>query len=244
MNTHASADTTIVAPRRLRRWKPARTAALLLCLALPAHAVKPETAAVLGSLALLGGEAAVAALRDETSWAVRLADAARPDGWLLRGEWHEPRGAFAERYRDIDMQALDVLRGWQLGYGFELQLGAGMLRTDGLIDEPFATRPPQDSSTFGLQLGPGLRYQLPEWHGLRLYAESSLQLLMTAKDFPTGGTRANGLIRRGLGLRYDVSARGSFEFAYRHAHVSNGGLGEHNPAWDGEGFALGWRFRF
>lgn len=57
------------------------------------------------------------------------------------------------------------------------------------------------------------------------------------------GTRLNGLLRAGAGVRLKISDAANAEFGYRRLHISNGMDGDDdNPAYDGNSFvfALGW----
>jgi hypothetical protein len=218
-------------------------AALLALATQPAQAVKAETAAVLLSTTVLGVQAGIAALRGQPSWAAQLRDASTADGWLLRVESEGPRGAFADTFRDIRVTTVDVTRAWRLPYGVEFQAGGGLLDAQGDSGEPFSEEPMEDSDAYGIHVGPGLRLNLPAWKGLRLYADTSAHLLLTTPEFPAGGTQANGLIRHGFGLSYELGTWGRLEAGWHQGHVSNGsGEGDQNPAWDGEGYWLGWRF--
>lgn len=225
------------------RHLPLLFAGVLLVSATPARAVKAETAALLLGGAVLGLEAGVAAWTGRPSWAGRLGTAAEPEGWLLRVENEGPRGEFADVFRDIRVSTLDLARAWRLPYGFEPQFGGGLLSAQGSRGEPFSGQPLVDSDALGLHLGPGLRYNLPAWHGLRLYADTSAHLLFSSPEFPAGGSRVNGLIRHGFGLSYAIGRHGRLEAGWHQGHVSNGsGISAQNPSWDGEGWWLGWRF--
>lgn len=208
-----------------------------------AEAVKAETAGLLLTTAVLGIEAGVAGLQGRSSWAAQLYQAAEPEGWLLRVESEAPRGDFARSFRDIRVDTLDLARAWALPLGFEVQLGGGLFNATGSSGEPLSAAPFQDSDAWGLHIGPGLRYKLPAWRGLHVYADTSIHLLLTIPEFPADGTRWNGLIRHGFGLAYDVGGLGRVEAGWHWGHVSNGsGTGEGNPSWDGRGGWVGWRF--
>lgn len=219
--------------------------ALLLCWTAEAGAAKPETVALLAGTSALGIEAGIAAMQDRPSWASKLGEVSARDGWLLRAESLGPREGFAEDFRDIDIDTLELLRVWRLPWGLEFQLGGGPLVTRGESSEPLSPAPPADSGTWGLHLGPGLRLRSPSWRGFSAYAETSLHLLWTADPFPAHGSRYNGLIRRGLGISYALGQHHALEAGYRFAHVSNGsGVNPDNPSWDGTGIWLGWKTGF
>ncbi len=216
--------------------------AMLLC-AQGAAAAKPETVAVLLGAAVFGVDAGLAAVQERDSLAERLARRSQPDGWLLNIETLSPREGFAEVFRDIDVSIVELGHAWQLPWALEFQFAGGVLVAEGEVSEPFSPTPPQDSDAWGLHAGPALRLETPRWRGWQAFAESSAHLLWTPDQFPAGGTRFNGLIRRGFGLTLALGSAGQLELGYRRAHVSNGsGAGSDNPSWDGDGYWAGWRF--
>jgi hypothetical protein len=218
---------------------PVLLAAALLLWAQGAAAAKLETVAVLLGAAVFSVDAGLAAVQGRNSLAQRLAQRSQPDGELLNVETLSPREGFAEVFRDIDVSIVELGRAWQLPWALELQLAGGVLVAEGEVSEPFSPTPPQDSDAWGLHAGPALRLETPRWRGWQAFAESSAHLLWTPDEFPAGGTRFNGLIRRGFGL---ALALGQLELGYRRAHVSNGsGTGSGNPSWDGDGYWAGWR---
>lgn len=217
-------------------------ATALLLTAPGAQALKLETAALLLGTTVLGTEAGIAALRDQPSWFSQLRANAAAEGWLLSLDSEGPRGDFAS-LRDIRVTTVDLSRAWRLPYGFEFQLGGGLLSAQGSKGDLFSSEPPQDSDAMAMHLGPGLRYNLPAWRGSRLFIDSSIHLLVSSPKFPADGTHVNGLIRHGIGLSQDFGRYGRAEAGWHLGHVSNGsGENDHNPAWDGQGAWLGWRF--
>jgi hypothetical protein len=227
----------------MRSMKPRLLLAGSLLLAAPAAlALKVETAALLIGTTVLGAEAGVAALRGQPSWFSQLRAASAAEGWLLAIESEGPRGDFAS-LRDIRVTTLDLSRAWRLPHGFEFQLGGGVASAQGSKSDLFSPEPPRDSDAIALHLGPGLRYNLPEWRGSRVFIDSSVHLLVSSPEFPTDGTRVNGLIRHGIGLGHDFGRYGRAEAGWHLGHISNGsGENDNNPAWDGQGAWLGWRF--
>jgi hypothetical protein len=157
-------------------------------------------------------------------------------------DYFGPRDDFDEQFRDIDVAVVTMTRGWRTSSGFELQLGGGMLIAEGTRHEPFSVEPVQDSDAFGLLGGGLIRYNLPSTPFGRAFIDASIQVLWAERPFPAGGSAVNGLVRWGGGFAVPLGAAHAVEFGYRRAHVSNGGeTSVANPAWNGEGFFLGWR---
>jgi hypothetical protein len=153
-----------------------------------------------------------------------------------------PRDDFNEQFRDIDITAASLMRGWRTSSGFELRLGGGLWLANGTRWEPLTDEPPRDSDAFGLTLGGLIRYNLPELFSVRPFVDASAQFLWAERPFPADGSAVNGFVRWGGGFAVRFDERRSLEFGYRLAHVSNGGpTSTQNPAWDGDGFFLGLR---
>jgi hypothetical protein len=146
----------------------------------------------------------------------------------------------SQSYYDIDVQAVDLGRAWQLGSVLELQARLGAFHSHGeRLDAPWLLS--QDSTTSGVTFGGAARVYAFQVRPVRLFVEGSVEMLYTpgGNQFPAGGTGINAFLRIGGGLQYPITRRLTLEAHYEYAHVSNGaGSVEQNPMWNGRGGGL------
>lgn len=97
-----------------------------------------------------------------------------------------------------------------------------------------------DSPAWGLGPQAEVRWRWPVGDGVALGWTLSAALQLHDRDFPSGGRRYNGLFQTGPLLTLDGVG---CHLGWRVSHLSNGrGLGPDNPAYEGQGWALGCRW--
>ena len=125
----------------------------------------------------------------------------------------------------------------RLGFSQQIRDGFAFVGELGLssFDEP--TR---RSDTLAADVSALLRwdaFDIGRWRG---FLEFGLGLMLSDREFPTGGTSLNGTRHVGAGLAYRVDEDLQVLLSVRQQHVSNGrGLVADNPSWDGLGAFVG-----
>jgi hypothetical protein len=79
-----------------------------------------------------------------------------------------------------------------------------------------------------------------EWR-VRPYVEIAEGPLYAVRPVPSSGTRFNFLGQLGFGLTFPGKGPWTVVAGYRWVHISNAGIGEHNPSWNYNGLLLGGR---
>ena len=101
----------------------------------------------------------------------------------------------------------------------------------------------QSANTVGIGIAGSLRWELLNLLHHNFYIETAQGMLFTANDFPPGGTPWNFSVRYGLGYTVHLSDNRYLVFGWRWMHISNGtGLVPTNPAYDGNGIYIGFKF--
>lgn len=100
-----------------------------------------------------------------------------------------------------------------------------------------------NANTFGAGFAGSLRWEAINFSHHNFYLETSYGVLYTLEEFPPGGTNWNFSSRYGLGYNIHLSKNRYLFFGWRWMHISNGtGLVPGNPAYDGNGLYLGFKF--
>ena len=99
------------------------------------------------------------------------------------------------------------------------------------------------ANTLGLSLAGSLRIEVLNFSHHNFYIETQQGMLFTLDSFPPGGTVWNFMVKYGIGYTIHLNQNKYLNFGWRWVHVSNGtGLVPTNPAYDGNGIYLGFRF--
>jgi hypothetical protein len=102
-----------------------------------------------------------------------------------------------------------------------------------------------DSPAWGFGPSVAGRITLLGAGSVRLSADVSASILLYDRRFPAGGERYNGMFQAGPTAAFDLGAGQSLQIGYRWMHVSNGrGPGPDNPAYEGRGVSLRYRWAF
>lgn len=189
--------------------------------------------------ALAAGLAASPARADEGFFSVK------DRAWAMRFDYSGPRASFDEEFRDIGLSTLEVQRAWTFHGPFELRAGGGLTYAKGSTSEPLAATPRNNVDVLGLNAGVEARIDVARLKDVRLFVDGSVNMLWThGKQFPPGGSGANGYVRAGPGVMVRLNDKLALEGGYHLSHVSNGaGLVAHNPAFNGKGPFLALRIR-
>ena len=99
------------------------------------------------------------------------------------------------------------------------------------------------ANTFGTSTLGSVRLELLNLTNHNFYIETQQGMVFTLEPFPPGGTRWNFLVKYGFGYCINLAAKRYLQFGWRWIHISNGtGLVPTNPAYDGSGIYIGFRF--
>lgn len=99
------------------------------------------------------------------------------------------------------------------------------------------------ANTVGLGLAGSVRIELLNLHYHNFYIETQQGMVFTLDSFPPGGTRWNFMVKYGLGYTIHLAEKKYLNFGWRWMHISNGtGFVPTNPAYDGNGIYLGFKF--
>jgi hypothetical protein len=99
------------------------------------------------------------------------------------------------------------------------------------------------ANTIGVGLGASLRIEVLNFSHHLFYVEIHRGMVFTADRFPPGGTQWNFMVKNGLGYTIHLSDKKYLLFGWRWMHISNGtGLVPTNPAYDGNGLYIGFKF--
>lgn len=127
-----------------------------------------------------------------------------------------------------------VVNRLSMGLGFSGMIARG---TRFVLFEPF------ESNTVGLGAFGFFRFDVANFSNHNFYIETGFGVLLTANRFPAGGTHLNGSSRHGLGYNVRLRSGQFLFFGYRWLHISNGrGFVPENPAYDGNGIYIGFKF--
>ena len=101
----------------------------------------------------------------------------------------------------------------------------------------------QNANTLGGGISGGMRWEIINFSHHNFYIETYQGMIFTFDDFPPGGTSWNFMVRYGLGYNIHLSNKRYLYFGWRWIHISNGkGLIPENPAYDGNGLFIGFKF--
>ncbi len=165
--------------------------------------------------------------------------------WITSLDYYAPRPGFNRGNRDIDVENFRVTRAWHFRLGLEFQFGGLVFRASGTRTTD--TSPPslERSDALGLGFGPVGRWNFLQIKRLRLFGEAGPDLIFTNNPFPAGGTKYDFFLRAGGGAAFRLNESYWLEASFRWTHISNGqGIGPGNPAWLGQGVAVGLRHAF
>lgn len=161
-------------------------------------------------------------------------------------EWQHVRPTATDRDLTLDNLSVFVAEKTLLEDRLALQLGLTATRARGQITqlegrfEDGTLRSERlDSPAWGLGPTVGARLRLADRGGLRLGFDVSGSLMFYDRDFPSGGSRVNGMLQAGPSLSLALGQGRQLTAGLRWTHISNGqGLGAHNPSFDGRGVHL------
>lgn len=99
------------------------------------------------------------------------------------------------------------------------------------------------ANTVGTSFMGSLRVEVLNLTHHNFYIETQQGMIFTLDPFPPEGTSWNFLVKYGLGYCVKFSGTKFLCFGWRWAHISNGmGLVSNNPAYDGNGFYIAFKF--
>lgn len=143
--------------------------------------------------------------------------------------------------RDIDTVSLHIFKKISEKNHRSVYRGITITRPYGSID---FTKQNQDSSAVGI----GPVYMIRNEKELSGKLSAALDLsggfIVYDKIFPAGGRYYNFMWRVGPQFVYKTSENSSVNIGYMLMHVSNGGLGGHNPSYNAHGVSLGFVTNF
>ena len=118
----------------------------------------------------------------------------------------------------------------------------------GLVTIPRGERIVDDNrslsaNTVGVSLAGSLRLELLNLNHHTFYVDTQQGMIFTVDSFPPGGTVWNFMVKYGIGYTVHLSNKKYLSFGWRWMHISNGtGFVPTNPAYDGNGIYLGFKF--
>ncbi len=99
------------------------------------------------------------------------------------------------------------------------------------------------ANTVGLAIAGSLRIEVLNLSHHSFYLDTQQGMIFTLHSFPPGGTHGNFMVKYGLGYTIHLSHKKYLSFGWRWMHISNGkGLVSSNPAYDGNGLFIGFKF--
>lgn len=162
--------------------------------------------------------------------------------WIVGADYYAPQPGFNRLNRDIDMETLRIMRAWHFNDGWEFQFGGAVLRASGTRTTTTPPPPLERSDAIGFTVGPVVRWNFLQLGRVRLFANIGIGFNYTNNSFPTGGTRWDFFPGGGAGASFRVSRSNWVEASFGWTHVSNDtGIGQGNPAWNGQGVSLSLR---
>ena len=143
--------------------------------------------------------------------------------------------------RDIDTVSLHIFKKLSESPTRTIYRGITVTRPYGSIDW---TQPDQDSSAVGI--GPVLMVRDQKELSGKLSAAFDVSggFILYDKTFPAGGRFYNFMWRTGPRFIYKFDEDSSFNIGYMVMHVSNGGIGGHNPSYNAHGVSMGFVTKF
>ena len=145
----------------------------------------------------------------------------------------------SENYdKDIQIVSLNLDQGYYLFRNFYLLGGSSILLTKGQRTEIGQRGESRTSAqVMGAALSALMRLDVITHHHNSVFIDGGFGFLLTAKEFPPGGTIWNFMSRYGVGLSISIEPQVNLIMGVRHIHISNGkGYGHsQNPAYDGNG---------
>ena len=154
----------------------------------------------------------------------------------------------SENYdKDIQIISLNLDRGYYLFRNFSIVGGSSYLLTQGHRTELGRRGETQLSAqVVGAALSAFIRLDVITYRNNSVFIDGGFGLLLTAKEFPPGGTVWNFISRYGAGLSINLESQVNLMLGVRHIHISNGkGVGHpRNPAYDGNGLYMGVTYGF
>ncbi|MDD4601398.1 hypothetical protein SDC9_11435 [bioreactor metagenome] len=143
--------------------------------------------------------------------------------------------------RDIDTVSLHILKKISETKNKSVYRGLTITRPYGYIDY---TQQNQDSSAVGL--GPVYMVRSEKDLSAKLSAAFDMSggFILYDKTFPAGGRHFNFMWRVGPRFIYQMNENSSVNIGYMVMHVSNGGIGGHNPSYNSHGVSMGFTTKF
>lgn len=151
----------------------------------------------------------------------------------------------ADEDRDISILQLNAEAGYYILRGLSLNGNAYLFMANGkrILED---AQPPVElnSDVQGAGLNGFIRWDVIRISSHSLYLEAGAGMVFTTKNFPPGGTPWNLTRRHGFGMSFRLTQHTRILMGWRSMHISNGkGFGHpQNPAYDGSGLYLGFRF--
>ncbi len=143
--------------------------------------------------------------------------------------------------RDIDTVSLHILKKISEKDNRSVYRGITITRPYGSIDYK---QHRQDSSAVGIGPVYMIRNEKELSGKLSAALDMSGGFILYDKTFPAGGRHYNFMWRIGPQFIYKISENSSANIGYMLMHVSNGGVGGHNPSYNAHGVSLGFVTNF
>lgn len=143
--------------------------------------------------------------------------------------------------RDLDTVSLHILKKIAATKDRTVYRGITITRPQGSINLKQQTL---DSSAVGI--GPVYLVRYEKYHPGKLSAAFDISggFIVYDKIFPAGGRYYNFMWRAGPQFIYRISENSAINIGYMVMHVSNGGLGGHNPSYNAHGVSVGFVTNF
>lgn len=143
--------------------------------------------------------------------------------------------------RDIDTVSLHIIEKISEKHHRSVYRGITVTRPLGRIDYEQENR---DSSAFGI--GPVYMVRNERHFSGKLSGAVDMSggFILYDKTFPAGGRHYNFMWRVGPQFIYKFDENSSVNIGYMLMHVSNGGIGGHNPSYNAHGVSLGFTAKF
>lgn len=145
------------------------------------------------------------------------------------------------RDRDIDTVSLHILKKISETKNWSIYRGITVTRPYGNIKLKQQTH---DSSAVGAGPVYMMRNEKDLSGKLSVAFNISGGFIVYDKIFPAGGRYYNFMWRAGPQFIYKISENSSVNIGYMFMHVSNGGIGGHNPSYNARGISMGYMSTF
>lgn len=138
--------------------------------------------------------------------------------------------AFTNKFRGITNSANLVFAGarfgWIVAAGKEWNLEYGMEAIPAFVVH-------QEVSTYGIEGAPFLlRWNFAQQHKVYPDLEFGAGVLFSNDEVPTGTSRFNFTPQASLGISFWTRQRQTLRLGVKYLHISNAGLGKHNPGFN------------